>query len=245
MTACQWPVDDTCFPDLPAPNDPTYSVALERRESAKSLAVQVLWALSGRRFGVCTYVVRPCQQLDDTYRFQYQPVTSYVLSWEGDRWVNWPCGCVGRCKESGPRSVHLPGPAHEIVEVIIGGTVLGPDEYVLEGDVLHRIGNIWPPQDLSYPMGEVNTWSVEYLRGDPVPLGVDRLTGLLAKEFITVCEGGRCRLPSTVVSTTRQGVTHQFDPSRIYAAGKTGLPECDQWLAAVNPYRLLEAPSVI
>jgi hypothetical protein len=40
-------------------------------------------------------------------------------------------------------------------------------------------------------------------------------------------------------------VTHQFDASRILEAGKTGLPEIDLWLAAVNPGRIQYAPAVL
>jgi hypothetical protein len=175
-------------------------------------------------------------------------VTSYVLSWEGNGWLSWWCGCVGRCNLSGPGSVHLPGPAQEVIAVIAAGVLLDEDQYVLEGDVLYRTGDaaVWPNQDLGRPLGEPNTWSVEYLRGLPVPSGVDRLTGLLANEFLAACTGGKCRLPRSVTRVSRQGVTYEvFNPNTIYAARKTGLPEVDLWLSAVNPVGLMAAPSVI
>jgi hypothetical protein len=72
------------------------------------------------------------------------------------------------------------------------------------------------------------------------------LTGALAKEFVSACTGDdTCRLPRTLVGTTRRGVSHNFDPAKIIGAGKTGLAEVDQWLAAVNPNRLQSAPEVL
>lgn len=247
MTACAWPVSEDCLPDLPAAADPGYAAALALRENAQAMAVHVLWALSGRQFGVCDYIVRPCAPLPDWCKPGAGRVTSYVLSWEGDHWINLWCGCTGYCRASGPGAVHLPGPAQSVVEVVVNGAVLAADQYVLEGDVLHRVGGVaWPRQDLSRPMGEVNTWSVEYLRGHPVPAGVDQLTGLLAREFIAACSDGKCRLPRSVTNVSRQGVSYQiYNPNQIYQDGKTGLPEVDLWLAAVNPQRLLAAPSVL
>lgn len=86
---------------------------------------------------------------------------------------------------------------------------------------------------------------MEYLRGIAVPPGVPRLTAMLATEFYNACTGGRCRLPRTVSEVTRQGVTHRIvNPNDIYSVGKTGIPEVDLWLSAVNPYHLLSAPVV-
>jgi hypothetical protein len=245
---CEWPVARDCLPALPDQDDPNYAAAAAQRRAAEDLAVGVLWALSGRQFGVCPYIARPCIETVGPWWPQYSYyTTSYSIWFDGGQWITQDCGCHGRCRSSGPGAVHLPGPAQDIIEIIIDGTILDPNEYVLEGDVLHRTGgrHIWPHQDLTRPMGEPNTWSVEFLKGVPVPAGVDRLTGLLAKELYLACTGGQCRLPSTVVSTTRQGVTHQFDPSRMYEQGKTGLREVDLWLSSVNPSRLQCAPSVI
>lgn len=119
------------------------------------------------------------------------------------------------------------------------------DDYVLENDLLYnRTGN-WPHQDHNRPLGESKTWSVSYLRGIPVPDGVSVFVGLLAKEFLAACSGDSCRLPRNVVAVTNRGVSKQFDPSRIYAAGKTGLSEIDMWLAAVNPHHIMGGPKVL
>lgn len=245
---CDWPIDRTCLPDLPVLGDnPTadeqaaYDAAVAQRNSAENIAVQVLWALSGRQFGVCETTVRPCPSYSQG--FGYGP---FVLTLDAGYWAPWPCGCIGSCSVSGPRVVHLPGPVASITAVTVAGAVLDASGYQLEGNALYRKAAQWPRQDLGRRLGETGTWSVTYTRGVPVPDGVDKLTGQLAREFIAACgDDDECRLPRTVVATTRRGVSHQFDPSKILAAGKTGLTEVDLWLAAVNPNHLAQAPEVL
>jgi hypothetical protein len=88
---------------------------------------------------------------------------------------------------------------------------------------------------------------VTYNRGIVPPQGVAGLTGNLAKEMLDALDNeGRCRLPRTVTTASRNGVTYRaYDPAAIYANGKTGLPEIDLWLAAVNPHALMAPPSVL
>lgn len=226
------------------PDNPTaeYLAALARQSNAEDIAIQVLWALSGRQFGVCETTVRPC--VEYAHGFGYGP---FIWTLNDGHWLNWPCGCVGSCVVSNPRSVHLPGPAVEIVAVTINGVTLDASAYQLEGNTLYRKGGAaWPRQDLGRPLGEPGTWSVTYTRGNPVPAGVDKLTGQLAREFIAACDDeDSCRLPRTLVSTTRRGVTNVFDPTKILGAGYTGLTDVDLWLAAVNPNHLAEAPVVL
>lgn len=248
--SCDWPVDRTCLPPLPAlPDPPTadeqaaYDRALLQRNNAEDIAVHVLWALSGRQFGLCEFTVRPCPT---GQRWVDGGPWPLILTLDAGHWSNSPCGCLGSCSVAGPRVVHLPGPAASVVSVTVDGIILADSQYQLEGDALYRRGGSWPGQDLGRPLGEDGTWSVTYTRGIPVPPAVSMLTGLLALEFIGACDPDvDCRLPPTLVSTSQRGNTHVFDPARILAAGKTGLTEVDQWLAAVNPNRLMAAPSVL
>lgn len=242
-----WPIDRSRFPALPEVTDPlseAYIRAASEQIAAAQLAVTIMHALSGRQFGLYRHTVRPCRQ---GHRGVVSGVTSYLLSWEGDRWVNWPCGCVGGCERSGPRLVHLPGPVHAIVEVTIAGAVQDESSYTVEDNVLYHKITPWPFQDLGRPLGEPNTWAVTYERGIAVPAGVAELTGLLATEILAALNNeGRCRLPRTVTTASRQGVTYRaYDPGEIYANGKTGIPEIDLWLSAVNPRALAAPPSVL
>lgn len=261
--AFTWAIDRSAFPALPAEDDPGYAEALAIQNGAEDMAVQTLWALSGRQFGINTVTVRPCR-IERSFGSgtggwrrgffgdgfgEGGLVTSYVLSWEGDMgWVNLPCGCVGgQCRVSGPRLIHLPGPAQTIDNVTLHGTVIDPSGYALEGNNLFRVGNIWPFQDLSRPAGEPGTWSVTYDKGIPVPNGVAQLTGQLALEYLNAVKApSKCRLPRNVVAVSRNGVSYQvYDPTTFYAAGKTGMPEIDLWLMSVNPNHIQQAPSVL
>lgn len=229
---CDWPIERSCLDDAETPIDK------QREQDAADVAVSVLWALSGRQFGVCRVIARPCPQPSN-----YNPWNSGPLwfpLWDGSNWRNVTCGCVGRCEVNGPAVVHLSGgtgePVGEILEVRIAGEVLDESLYVLEGERLYRRGSNWPEQDLNKPMDDAGTWSVTYTRGNPVPAGVGVLVGLLTKEFINACCGGKCRIPRRVQTVSRAGVTYQkVDPTDIFKAGKTGLPEIDMWLASVNP----------
>lgn len=250
MSCEEWPLDRTCLPLPPNEDDPAYDEAVTAAQaSAESIAVQVLWALSGRQFGICDVIARPCPSAPQLPWYGSHPydqsIPPYTPLFVDGTWYNFSCACGFRCRMGGPNVVHLPGPAGEIVTVTIGSTVLAPNVYVMEGDLLYRRDGVWPSQDYSRPLGDPGTWSVEYWRGIPVPPGVDRLTAMLAREMITACQGGKCRLPRTVVSTSRSGVSHVFDPSKMLSSGFTGLSEVDTWLAAINPNHLMAAPNVI
>lgn len=232
------------LPDTPTPEQQAdYDAAVARREGAIALAVTVMWALSGRQFGICPVIARPCPPGDPL-----RPWGGYsaVIVWDGSNWLNAPCGCMGVCRYSGPRKLHLPGPVQSIVTVTIAGVDLDPAAYTLEGDVLY-LDRSWPSQDLGRPLGEAGTWSITYERGRPVPSGADRLTGILAAEFDKACSGdNKCRLPRQVTSMSRQGVSYQmYDPTAFYSSGKTSIPEIDMWLAAINPNHIMAGPVVV
>lgn len=248
--SCSWPVDRSCLPVADTEID------TQQQKDAEDLAVSVLWALSGRQFGVCPVIARPCRTPCNgawegtvlgapwgaPYGFPWFPV------WDGTNWRNVACGCGPKCSWQAPNVIHLVSagqPVQEVTEVVIEGIVLDPAEYRLEGDLLYRIGNDWPQQDLTQPLDEPGTWSVTYTRGNPPPPGTAKLVGLLAAEFLAACSGGKCRLPRRVKSVTRQGVSYDMvDPTDIYASGKTGIPEIDLWLTAVNPSKIQMAPVV-
>ena len=241
--SCPWPVDRTCLPELPALSDPptqdeqdAYDAAVAARNDAENKAVSVLWALSGRQFSCEERIVRP------------EPVAGGGICDEGplieayyrNDWRGVPLAGPS------PRSVRLAGPVQSIVTVTIEDTVLDESEYVLEGDLLYRRNGKWPRNDMSRPRGEVGTWSVTYIQGTPPPAFVGGFVGELASEMMMACaDQKRCRLPRTVVSTSRSGVSHVFDPTRMLAAGFTGLSGVDTWLASVNPNKLAHTARIL
>jgi hypothetical protein len=241
--SCSWPVDRSCLPT------PEGDVQTAQLEAAENLAVAVLWALSGRQFGECPVIARPCPQSCAGLTGSIYPPSPWMVVWDGANWRNLACGCGPRCSYTAPNVIHLASrvalPITSVETVVINGVVLPDDQYKLEGDLLYRIGADWPAQDLSKELDAEGTWSVTYLRGNPPPPGTDRLVALLAKEFFAACTGGKCRLPRRVQTVSRQGVTYQMvNPTDIYNERRTGLDEIDLWLSSVNPNKLMTAPTV-
>lgn len=246
---CSWYMDESCLPALPDPSSEEYQAAALSMEAAKIMAVQVLWALSGRQFCLLETTIRPCPEKYPAGLGRVTSPSSYeIFSWNDyGGWATVGCGCGARCIRTGPGMVHLPGPVGEVLEVVINGETVADTEYVLEGNVLYRTGAAWwPSQDMTRPATEPGTWKVTYTRGLAPPPETAKLVGLLATEFYTACTGGKCRLPRTVTELSRQGVTHRIvNPNDIYSTGKTGIPEIDLWLSAVNPHHILSAPVVL
>lgn len=193
---CEWPVDRSCLPDLPDKEDESYAAQLALRTHSENTAIAVLWALSGRQFSCTELTVRPepvgwkgmCDDaplIEAYYRNDWRGITSPSPS---------------------PMTVRLAGPVYEITKVTIDGQDLDPSEYRAEGDILYRLGKRWPRNNMSRPMGFPGTWSVTYIQGRPPPSFVGRFVGELAAEMITACiDTKRCKLPRTVVSTSRSG----------------------------------------
>jgi hypothetical protein len=234
---CQpWPLDTSCcdgWVDQPEPV----------RRYAGVIAERLLWALSGRRFGVCDVAVRPCRR-----PCAHPSVT--VPWWRlGDGW--WLATC--RCTTSAqcwcdPAQLRLPGPVHEVTQVRVDGAVMPPATYRLDGVWLIRDdGGGWPGcQDLNQAPDQVGTFEVRYRRGRPVPSEAAAAAGVYACEIAKACTSDRtCRLPQRVTSIARQGVDVEFlDPTTLANKGLTGIPEVDAWLRAVNPDRLPEPARV-
>jgi hypothetical protein len=254
---CTWPIDRFCYETwLPPEEDPSYNTKLAIQLASEDAAVQVLWALSGRQFGICPAQVRPCAEAHQPLEGRWGPIGAFTvgvlvgLDDFGDVFA-MEGGWHGKCLISSPRAVQLPGPVYQDnsgdypVVVQIHDYILDDDEYTVEGDVLHRWHGEWPFQDYSKEIGEHGTWSVSYWRGTPPPAYVARFVGVLTNEFIQASCGGKCRLPKTVTHLSRGGVSYEVDPLAILNAGKTGLPEIDMWLATVNPHALMAPPSVM
>lgn len=234
MRSCTWPVDENCLDE---------SIDATLRREAIDSAVGVLWALTGRRFGVCTVIARPDIRASFSVCDSTAPWTVPIL--EAGEWRNVACQARSN-RPSSPRATLLPGPVHSVYGVAINGVKLDSEQYVLEGDVLFRLDDEWPAQDLNSPLGSEGTWSVSYGRGTPPPAGAATAVGKLAAEFALSCTNpAKCTLPRRATQATRQGVTVQMsDPAEIIAAGGTGIPEVDMWVRAHNPHKLSQPSSV-
>lgn len=107
-------------------------------------------------------------------------------------------------------------------------------------------------QDLSLPPDCPGTWQITYAHGVPVPEEGLWAAAELACEIAKACGGagpGECRLPSNIVSLTRNQVSMEFanNGSVTNATGRVlrfGIPVVDMWVTAMNPYGNTEPASV-
>lgn len=246
-TPCLWTLDPGCCQAVWDAAGPVLQT------KASQFATQVLWALTGRRFGPCALTVRPCvPQSHGTY------VTYGVWSdsgsggsgqwfpmvWEG-AWRNCGCG-AGACACVPDSEVWLPGPVAGVSEVRVDNVVVPSSAYRIDDGVwlVRQDGGSWPAQQtMGNPASSVDdTFVVTYLRGLLVPDGGSAAAGALACEYIKACNGQPCRFPKRVTSVSRQGVT--VSAQETVAAGSTGLPEVDQWVRVFNPRGLAARPEV-
>lgn len=216
---------------------------------AVQFATEVVWALSGRQFGLCTVTLRPCRRacFDDSWSSSYSqfPSTGDFVrpALIGGRWFNLICGgCGDGCSCSRVSEVVLPAPVHRIVEVKIDGAPLATGAYRLDNArLLVRVdGGEWPIcNDLSKNDTEEGTWSITAEYGTHVPEGGAWAVGELACELISAIGGGDCRLPRNITQLVRQGVTISFpNVVELFKEKATGLYLVDLFIATWNPNRL-------
>lgn len=251
---CAWPLNTNCCPDWD-----TYDPSLQ--EDATSWATNILWALTGRRFGECTIITRPC---GGNCRFSGGWMTFPVWMDGGNaaaaggwfpfvdaagQWRN--CGCIGGCRCAARCEVWLPGPVTSVSEVVVDGVTIDPSAYRIDNNniLVRQDGECWPRcQDFDLsgvgPDADDSTFFVTYQRGNPVPAAGQIAAGLLACEFAKMCTTG-CKLPGNLSSLSRQGVEISIaDPTDILNAGLTGISQVDTWIRAVNPNKLTSRPRV-
>lgn len=222
-----WPLPDECAPLVGAPA--VTGLAVEA-------ASEVLWHLSGRQYGECEVVLRPCRQGCGP-----AAATSW---WEGgwpalaQGWLSWVCGrCSGACSCTSADEVRLPADVTGVVSVSVDGTELaeGTDWTLYDGNVLVRLGaERWPVcQDWSVPVSGVGSWVVVARVGHEVPAMGRMALAELTRELVAACAGEDCALPANVVSQTRQGLSQQFaTPLDLRRDDLTGLRLVDLWLQA-------------
>lgn len=244
MAPCLWDADLGCNTAEFAAMPP------DLQARAIAWATEMLWMLSGRRFGTCPVTVRPCQSCGE---HTYQTYGVMEQGGSGGGWVpylmdgQWRnCGCAGPHSCRPASEVYLPGPVAGISEVRVDGVVVPANLYRVDDSawLVRQDGQRWPDwQDLSAAPGAVNTFVVTYLRGVTVPMAGRIAAGALAHEFAKACQGGPCRLPQQVQSIVRQGVEMQL-VAEDAAEMLTGVSEADQWIRAVNPSKLRQRPRV-
>lgn len=216
---------------------------------AAQAATEMVWALSGRRFGACPVTLRPCRKscYGDPWWSAYGPAWSNVYSGPGYSygtswgfWFDMGCGsCSGGCSCSEVSEIVLPTPVNSIVSVKMDGTPMATGAYRVDNNrlLVRTDGQRWPRcNDLSKNDSQPGTWSVTALYGEDVPVSGRLAVGELACEILKAMAGEECMIPAGVVSLVRQGVTINLpDPGDLWKGGKTGLYLVDAFTATVNP----------
>ncbi|MFI0934575.1 hypothetical protein ACH4RG_22995 [Streptomyces sp. NPDC021019] len=221
-----------------------------------AVASEILWALSGRRWGPCPVTVRPCRKKcadSGFYSFQAGAGTGPWIPYIGADgvWRNASaCGCRTDCSCTELCEVYLPGPVYDVVSVDVGGVVLPEASYRVDapGNLVRLDGDCWPEcQDMAAPTGAEDTFTVTYRWGLPLSPGALAAAAELTCHYLKGCSPGACgcRAAKNLTRLVRQGVEIEMpDPSVVYAEGRTGLPLADAWLSAVNPYGMSSASRV-
>lgn len=229
-----WPVTWPCDVSTESPTATGIAV---------SFASEVLWSLTGQRFGFTTVKLRPIRagQLDTPFPDGWQPwpglqpppdvASSWGWGWSG-YWI-----AIGSCESRS--EVTLPGPVHAITEVKVDGVVVSGSAYRVDGGrLLVRLdGSAWPYyQNLTLPDTSAGTWAITAQYGESVPSGASIAVGELACEFLKGLSGQDCRLPRAVTQLARQGVTITLpDMASQFEKGLTGLYFCDMFIKTWNP----------
>jgi hypothetical protein len=224
-----------------------------QKQAAIDWATTILWASTGRQFGLCPVTVRPCGWRDcaggvEWFGAMWQGSSWIPYIWDGT-WYNAWCGCDGACCCIPDCSVRLEGPIHSITAVTIDGVLVDPATYfVYDYQWLTRVkdNGCWPfCSDLNVAPGE--GWEVSYIRGREVPAPLLWAVGVLACQYIKLCQNAEgCRITNNrIISMSRQGADYQFvNFSELLEFGWTGVAEVDQLIAAYNPYGL-KAPLLV
>jgi hypothetical protein len=120
------------------------------------------------------------------------------------------------------------------------GTPLDAGDYLIEpGGYLGAV----PGRAVRLPAG-TRSLTLTYVAGRNPPPDAVTQAGTLAVELGRAqVDPDSSALPSNVTSIARQGVTMTMEAGyKIAAAGSTGLPAVDLWLATVNPTRQRRPP---
>lgn len=219
MSCESWPVIWPCSIDTEDP---------DKVSAAQEAAQEILFGLSGRRFGLCTTT--------ESYRANCSSACGLPYKTSESWWRNGIADAHTCCHVLLNRK-----PVRAIVEVSVLGEVLDPADYALERDYLWRNSSCWPcVDDCDEPAIEVT-----YQYGLDVPMLGQLAMGEVACEILAGLSGADCRLPSNAISVSRQGVTVELgDAQTLFDQGRIGLPIADAFLRAVNPGKLMSQSQV-
>lgn len=236
MSGCvpPWQPNMACSPEWD-----TLDPDLQHRSTM--LAWSTTRLLTGGRVGSCETVMRPCVEHPcEACTFSWNYLYPYLRNpyiYRGQVYNTPVCG-TGSCWCEKISQVKFPGHVADIVSVLIDGERLAPFRYrLVDHQILLRTdGEEWPScQDINQPETGKATFAIHYYPGiKPDDAGLWAV-GVLAYEYSKACTGAKCRLPASVTSISRQGVSMDFD-NGMFSNGLTGIREVDTWIMSINPH---------
>lgn len=227
------------------------SVDPDLQERATELAWSTLRTLTAGRVGNCPAIVRPClgppcDPCTEWWTHHLDARSSWVRAGlRAGEWIN--CVCAGpECSCERLCEIVMPGPVAGIVSVTLGGVLQPSEDYRVDNG--HRIvrtdGLCFPScQDMNAPLTEPGSFGIIYIPGIVPDSAGLWAAGVLACEYSKACSGAKCRLPSTVTSIARQGVSMTFSTA-LFDGGLTGIREVDAYILSVNPHGMVVPPMV-
>lgn len=240
-------IPDPCLLD----GEPVPQVVID---NAVTVASQVLWAITGRQFGLCTATIRPCRKCSYGCCSPFSEGAMdhgtpwYPVHLADGSWTNVACDCQDECSCTKLSEVKLPYPTCSVDEVLVDGVALAPTDYVLYNfyRLIRLNGETWPTcNDLNKPDSEAGTWSITVTYGKDVPELVLLGASEFACEIIRSWAGKPCRLPQRISSVTRQGVSISFlDSMDFLEKGQTGLYFADLAARTYNPKGLARKATI-
>lgn len=238
MSLCEvWDVDFDCCPDLP---DGTDQSLIDKWQAVSS---ELLWAASGRRYGLCEVTVRPC------LRSCWGSGLPTPYKGSDGQWRNFAtCGCNDECTCTALCEVVLDGPVDSIEEVLIGEDELMAENYrldIVDGEyrLLRTDGGCWPScSDFTAECGTDGAFCVTYMKGLALTELAIAANSALTCQLVRAClPNCSCKLPANVVSVVRSGVSLQFDSSVTWIRT---LSEVASFLDVSNPSGLQSGSTV-
>lgn len=209
LDLCAWPADLSCFEDDLTDAHP------DKLRIAIDTATEILWALTGRKYGVCPAetqvrpdMCRPCMP----------------TLFRGD-WYNVDP------LQAGCQAVWLPQPVFEVLDVLdADGATLPWHETAYGVDVLGPVATVkymrglQVPDTAGYMVGRLASQRYLQCIGDRKRCQLPSNTTSVTRQGVSV---------------------QMADPAEVISMGGTGLPDVDAWVKAHNPYGMAQVSEVI
>lgn len=199
-------------------------------------ASEILWALSGRRwYGEgCTEtaILRSLPPMQGRGSWPYHRSWGRCGCWVHAVWMDGqPYNVRTDFAHTGmPYAIQLPRSyVNAVTAVEINGDPFAAWSFTRNGWLERTDGSAW---DVCSGLTEVT-----YQWGEPPPHGGKMAALSLAYQFgLAEIGDDGCAIPNNTTTITRQGITiSRVDPNEFLNAHRTGVPDVDLWLVAVNP----------